>query len=232
MSHQYRWLIFFIINIKGGVSLVFLTKAIEWINHNSAFISTLSTIGLVILTFFYVIYTQKILKANQEMILEARNTRRQENMPNIIAYFDVPKVNLLNFVIENIGKSVAVNTKVKLEPIIDFQESNYLHKSYMINNELATIAPNQKLITFVDTMFNMKNQEGNFPKFKASITFHDYEGSLYNAQYILDLNAYNGLSRIEDKGIHELTKEVTEVRKELAKMIKGLQTTKSKKPQG
>jgi predicted phosphatase len=129
--------------------------ALEWLNSNASFISTLSTIGMLILTFFYVIYTQKILKVNQEMILEERNTRREENMPNVIAYFDVPKIHILNFIVENIGKSVAINTRVELLPMIDFIDENYLRESFMINNDLTTLAPNQKLKTFVDTMFVM-----------------------------------------------------------------------------
>ncbi|MGG1659430.1 hypothetical protein [Brevibacillus sp. NRS-1366] len=179
--------------------------------------SFISSVGMFALTGIYVYYTAKILKANQKMFQETEKTREQDSMPNVIAYFDQQKINQLNFVVENIGKSVAVDTFIKLEPVINFPKETYLDESNLINNTLPTIAPKQKLTTFVEMMFGMKNNEGKNPIFNAIITFHDINGKKYEMKYVLDLNMWNGTARIGDKNLHDLVKAVEEINKTLEK---------------
>ncbi|MGQ7276616.1 hypothetical protein ACT91Q_01465 [Brevibacillus thermoruber] len=180
--------------------------------------SFISSIGMFIVTLFYVVYTKKILKANQGMFEESIKARKQELMPNVIAYFDMPELNALHFVVKNIGRSVAVNTRVELEPIIDFPKKEYLSRSNLVNELIPTIAPDQKLVTFVQMMFDLKNQDGDFPKFKASIYFEDINGEKYHSQYILDVNVWKGAIRLGEKfGVHDLVEEVKGIKELLAK---------------
>ncbi|WP_134687561.1 hypothetical protein [Brevibacillus migulae] len=177
----------------------------------------ISSVGMFVLTGIYVYYTAKILNANQKMFEEAVKTREQNSMPNVIAYFDQQKLNQLNFIVENIGSSVAIDTVVKLDPIIDFPIKTYLDESNLVDSQIPTIAPKQKLITFVEMMFGMSNNEGKNPIFNALIRFHDVNGKKYEMNYILDLNVWNGTARIGNKDFHDLVRAVEKISDTLEK---------------
>lgn len=179
-------------------------------------ISIISSIGMFVLTLFYVIYTKRILKANQGMFEEAIKTRKQDLMPNVIAYFDQSKINLVNFIVENIGKTAAINTKIVLEPIIPFPTKTFLDDSNLINEVLPTIAPQQKLVCFVNTTFEIKDKA----KYLAHVTFEDTEGTKYEMKYVLDLSMWKGTARAADKDINDLVKEVEKLRQHIEKLTK------------
>lgn len=179
-------------------------------------IATGSALGSFIVTSVYVYYTKKILQANQVMTEESKKAREESSMPDVIAYFNTEGANILNFRIKNIGKTVAINTLVELEPIIPFSKDEYLTRANMVNNVITTLAPEQQLEAFVGMLFELKNTEGNFPSVKASIRFEDINGNKYERFYILDLNMYKGKAQIGNKTINDLTKEVEKLRKEIA----------------
>ncbi|MGK5512188.1 hypothetical protein ACSNN5_29340, partial [Brevibacillus formosus] len=63
---------------------------IDWINSNAGVIQSLSAIVMMFLTGFYVIFTKKILEANEGVFKETETSRKLTVMPNVIAYFDSP----------------------------------------------------------------------------------------------------------------------------------------------
>ena len=192
-----------------------LGKILEFTTNMLVWLDNISSLLMVLLTFFYVIYTQRILKANKTLVEQQEHARKEENMPNVIAYFDCPKVNVVNFVVKNIGKNSAIDTYITFEEIIGINEGDYLRASNIINNNISTIAPNQTITNFVNMMFDLKNSDGNFPKIKVNIKFHDLKGEKYENTFILDLNVYKKRVTIGSKDLGDLIKEVEKIRKTL-----------------
>lgn len=107
-------------------------------------IATGSALGSFLVTSIYVYYTKRILQANQAMSEESRLLRKEASAPNVVTYFDMSKLNQIYFYVKNIGEAPAINTRVKLTPIIDFKQEDYLFSSFMVNETIATIAPKQE----------------------------------------------------------------------------------------
>ncbi|MGK5654955.1 hypothetical protein [Brevibacillus formosus] len=195
---------------------------IDWINSNAGVIQSLSAIVMMFLTGFYVIFTKKILEANEGVFKETETSRKLTVMPNVIAYFDSPVHNILNFNIANIGANVAKNTKVELEYLNEIAKENEMKKIYILSEGISTLAPNQKLEIFFGTLLELKSEEGDFPKLNVHITFEDSERIQYKATYTLDANMYKGLARIHINNIHDLTKKFDKFESEFDKMSRDI----------
>ncbi|TQK74059.1 hypothetical protein FB479_102699 [Brevibacillus sp. AG162] len=195
---------------------------IEWINNNSGVIQSISAIVMMLLTAFYVRFTKKILEANEGVYKETETSRKLTVMPNVIAYFDTPVHNILNFNIANIGANVARNTKVELEYLNEIAKENEMRKTYILSEGISTLAPNQKLEMFFGTLLELKSKEGEFPKLNVHVTFEDNESMQYRATYTLDANMYKGVAQIHINGLHDLTKKFDKFENEFNKMSRDI----------
>ncbi|WP_127486811.1 hypothetical protein [Paenibacillus ehimensis] len=191
---------------------------IDWINSNSGIIQSISAIVMIFLTGFYVLFTKSILKANEGVYEEAEKSRELANMPNVIAYFDMPAHNVLNFNIKNIGINVAKNTHIEIEYLNEITKENELKKSYILQNGVATLAPGQKLEMFYGSLLELKSAQGDFPKINVHLVFEDSHGKQYRLSYTLDANVYKGIGTIRINGIHHLTKTFAEFQNDFSKM--------------
>jgi len=59
--------------------------------------------------------TRESAKASEKMIEEMKDARDQESAPYVVPYININK-HMIFFGIKNIGKSVAKNIKIKVEP--------------------------------------------------------------------------------------------------------------------
>jgi hypothetical protein len=193
----------------------------QWASDNSALISMINTFGMIALTGIYVIFTVLIQRANKKVVEQNDIIRKENNMPNVIVYFDMKIFNMLDLKIKNIGKTPACNIKVSLEPQNEIVNVRYLERSSLLNG-IAFLAPSQSLKTMLGTLMELENSNGDFPKYKVVINYTDSEGSKFSNEYFIDANMYKGNVQVVDKTIHDLTKEVDKTNKILEKISRNI----------
>lgn len=197
--------------IDGGIFMN------SWATQYAATISLVNTLGMILLTAVYVFFTIKIQKANMKVVEQNEIVRKENNMPVVVVYFEVNIHNILDLHMKNIGKSPAKNILVKLEPLNDIK-GNYLEEAAFIGKEVALLAPEQYLKSLVGSLTELKNAEGNYPKYKVSILYKDFENHEYEQDYMIDANMYKGTAQVIVKNVHDLTKEVQKIESHLKKM--------------
>lgn len=194
---------------------------INWIINLTIWsVENSGTVGMFILTLFVVVYSRRTLKVTQRTVEISEMNYKDAKKPDVIAYCDIENNYYLYFFVKNIGVSPALNININFETLRgDLSSTGFLDVD-MLRNEVAMLVPNQNLRCFIDGLSNLQDNEENFPKFKVELTYHDKEGESYNDWYILDMNMFKGLSQVTIKGVHELTKEVHQIRKTLEKKDK------------
>lgn len=179
------------------------------------FIEYSGSLGMFILTLFVVMYAKKTLKLNQEIVEQEKQNIIENKRPEVIAYFDVGEKSELYFLIKNIGKSPAINTKINmvLEKGNAFTDSLKLY--YPIKKGIATLAPNQELKTFFAMTYEVKDSQGEFPVYTALISYEDREQRHYHEEFTLDTNMFKGKIRLGVKDMNDLVKVVEKIEKKL-----------------
>lgn len=190
----------------------------QWAVHYEAIINLFNTLSMISLTAIYVYFTIKIQRANSKVVEQNEITRKENNMPVIIVYFDMTIFNILDIKIKNIGKSPAKNIMVKLEPFNEIVNVQYLNKASFIDKKIALLAPDQSLKTMVGTLMEIKNSKGDYPIYRINIVFEDLYGNDYSSEYIIDSNMYKGNVQVIDKNLHDLTKVTEKIESHIRKL--------------
>lgn len=175
---------------------------------------------MFILTTIYVIYTGKMMKTSNEALKQNETIFKESRKPEVIAYFDVERTNILNFFVKNIGESLAINTIIYVELIKGNLKRERFWEANILGNNIATLAPKQQLKNFVDMFFDLKDENGDFPIVKIKVEYEDEKGEIYNSSYVYDLNMYKGNSEVVNKDIHDLVKQVEKLNKSVEKLSK------------
>ncbi|WP_442600744.1 hypothetical protein [Paenibacillus sp. KN14-4R] len=190
----------------------------DWATHYASTISLINTLGMILLTAIYVYFTIKIQKANNKVVEQNEISRKENNMPFIIVYFDMTIFNLLDMHIKNIGKNPAKKILVKLESLNDTSKVKYLERASFIDKELALLAPDQSLRTTVGSLIELENSNGDYPQYRVNIVYQDLDNNNFEQDYIIDANMYKGTVQAVVKNIHDLTKEVEKIESHLSKI--------------
>lgn len=181
---------------------------ISWMNDNNGFI-------MGVLTLVYVVATWKILNANKKSVEEMVKTREEENRPYIIAYFDVNPNNIVRFVVKNIGKTMAYNVKIESDVPFEYPLGHPLKLSNIFTKPIPNMPPDFVLNPYMDTLVDIKNEDGDYPVYNIDIKYSDKDGKkTYKDRYVLDLNVHKDLFNWDIKNIHHLAKSFESFRKE------------------
>lgn len=172
---------------------------------------------MVLITIVYSIFTYKMLKSHKEMVNESQKNRELASRPEVIAYFYLKSRDLLIFKIKNIGKGLALNSTVKIDPYFD--RWTYINDTNLIDNEIKLIAPNQELETFVGQLSEIYKDNNEYPKFNVEINYESIEGMHYSSSYYIDLKDYAGCVNIVEYGIHDIATTLQEVEKQLKQKL-------------
>lgn len=176
------------------------------------FLTVVSSIGMLVITIIYVIYTRSIFIANKKMNEHTELIRKEDMKPFVIGYFDLINSNLVYFHVENIGKTPAINTDVRIEKLSGKISDNYFLSSNLINTTIHTLAPQQKISTLVDIFFDMKDENDKYPTFKVVSKYESMDQTSYTDTYYFDLNIYKGKSDVSNKGIKDIYNEIKRLR--------------------
>lgn len=104
----------------------------QWATEIAATTALISTVGMIVLTAIYVIFTILIQKANNKVVEQNEVIRKENNMPNVILFFDMKMFNILDIKIKNIGKTPACNIKITIEAQNEIVNVKYLERSSLL----------------------------------------------------------------------------------------------------
>jgi hypothetical protein len=164
--------------------------------------------------------TRDAARASASALAEMREARDQEVAPYVIAYFDVSDARYtICFVVENIGRSMAHNVRVVVEPPLQSTQIQDIDKVAFIQDGIPTLAPGQALRTIVDTTFMYLNHPDLPKAYHVTIT---YMGGLSSAVrrtvQNADLNMYQNMRPSPEPGMHHLVQEAEKLRKAIERL--------------
>lgn len=156
-------------------------------------------------------------------VREARRLREEQARPWVVVDFEPGWI--LWLTIENIGKTVATDVRMRFDPPLASTQSRpwEWEESSTFTEGIPLLPPGKKLRFFVDGITARLNDKDLPRQHDVSV---DYHGPVkrkrpLNSTYILDINHYWGSSP-PPKGIPELVDEVEKIHKELNKWTDGI----------
>jgi hypothetical protein len=199
-----------IIIIHENISAVYLNE--ESKDFIIFFVQVLSLIFLIIYvwkTWQMASATSASVKASERMLTEIKDTRDQESAPYVIPYIDIDNY-MMFFGIKNIGKTVAKDIRLHIEP--EFKSTllgDKVKELHLIKNGVSSLSPGQSIYTIFDVS-NKYFSRADFPiKYSIKIT---YEGGIRKDQreheQVLDLLVYKELIQVEEKRITDVVDEL------------------------
>lgn len=139
---------------------------------------------------------------------------KEDSRPYI--FIDLERTNhgLLDLEISNTGKSAATNINVKFTPNIAIYE----HEKTKINSfkflkNLKFLASDKNFSFFFGSIIGGKTKICR--EFSVEISYEDVEGSKYTSKQVIDPRDFLGLVSLNRKTIHEASKTLEEIKKEL-----------------
>lgn len=164
--------------------------------------------GMIVLTYFYVIFTWEMLQR-----IETQNYL--EKRPYIIVDF-LTERRVLKIYVENIGKTPAKNVKVELQPdILTFQNKSL--NQTLFDNPVQFFPPGKKVETAIDFK-NKFFKEVKDRNYQIKIFYEDVATTKEFIEVIdIDLDHLEQENDIITKTTHDLVISIDKLTKEIKK---------------
>lgn len=165
----------------------------------------------------------------RKQVGEARRLREEQARPWVVVDFEPGWI--LWLTIENIGKTVATNVKVRFEPPLASTQKRpwEWEESSAFTQGIPLLPPNKKLRFFFDSITVRLNDDVLPKHYDVSVEYH---GPIKRKKplvstYRLDISHYWGMSP-PPKGLPEVVKTLEEIQKEMHKWTDGISGIKAK----
>ncbi|WP_146046301.1 hypothetical protein [Streptomyces cahuitamycinicus] len=182
--------------------------------------SAAATVATAVLTLFTVaIAVAAALYARQQVTL-ARQLREDQAQPFVVVDFaDNPVWNkAIDFVVENMGQTLAKNVKIKVDPPFQttMDDSGHaLGSSPLLTQAIPSLPPGKRIIALFDVSHD-RHAAGLPMKYTATVEFEDAHGKPQEPlTYILDLSIRYSLLSITEYRTHDAAKALREISKTL-----------------
>lgn len=176
-------------------------------------VQVLTLIALVI----YVIKTWEMASAtkqaaevSRQTLEEMKESRDQEVAPYVVVHFELPfGKRWIYLVVKNIGKSIAEDIRVEFTPPLRNTEGEKISNLAMIQHGIPSLPPNAEVRTFFDTTLEYFKHAELPLAYDVKVS---YAGGINATKRIsdqvIDLSAHKGRIWVDEKGMHELVREV------------------------
>jgi len=162
--------------------------------------------------------TENSVKVSKLTLQEMKENRDHEISHYVVAYFEFEN-QMINLVVENVGKGLAKNVKIEFEPKL----VNSINKDIndipindipFIKEGIASMPHKYKVKTFFDSSVGYYGGKKFPDKYKAKITyFGGLNKTKKTTEHILDIGSHYNLLVHENKGFNEVVKELHEISK-------------------
>lgn len=173
--------------------------------------------------------TFKMAKSTKQSVDEMKLAREEANSAEVIAYFEVD-AHRMYFVIENVGKTIAENVKIEVNPELKDSKG----RKYTNLKEISYLPPNYKIKTFFDMTHAHYTEFKKYLNVKFIITYNniysktmkrEYETDL---DYLKDINYLHSESETIEMSLYKIRKEFHETNNKLDGIKKEFNNTNSK----
>ena len=191
---------------------------IELITNNLIPISNFAMTDATVVMAFY----------SKKSIDEMKISRKEANKANIVFYVEQREFNL-NFIIKNIGNTMAKEVKIRSTPEFKHDADGEFNFDSIFKNVIPSFPPGFEIrFSYKDTV-NLLNEEENLI-YNIAISFKDIYGETIEEEFIIDFNYLKGLfmrfPNDVDTSLHNINNNIIELKKEntrnMDKLIKNL----------
>ena len=189
-------------------------------------IQLLSLIALVV----YVIKTAEVAqgtwKSAQAMdrsVAEMVEDRDQQIAPYVVVFFDHQTDSpIFDLVIKNTGRTAARDVEVTFEPPLQTSLKNYdIEQLAFIHQVIPTLPPEYEIRASVDVIDNALKSVTLSKQYCVKVTYSGgIKAEKREAEYILDLNIFNGILETHTRSLTDLTKAVEKISDKLDELAK------------
>lgn len=156
-------------------------------------------------------------------VKEARELREEQNRPFVVVDFDVEGGYLVHLQVENMGTSLARDVRIEIDPPLESAIEIEISKLKMLNDGIATLAPGKKYRAFFDMSFRRNEDRPDLPmNYTARVRYSDERRKRsFDETLNLDLDQYMEIRTVTRRGLHDIHKQLEQLRKILEKWTSG-----------
>jgi hypothetical protein len=156
-------------------------------------------------------------------VKEARELREEQNRPFVVVDFDVEGGYLVHLQVENMGTSLARDVQIDIDPPLESAIEIEIGKLKMLNEGIATLAPGKRYRAFFDMSFRRNEERPDLPmNYTARVRYSDDRRKRsFDEVLNLDLDQYMHINTVTRHDLHDIHKQLEQLRKVLEKWTSG-----------
>lgn len=164
--------------------------------------SAISNFAMAIATVLMAYYSKRSID-------EMKISRKEENKANIVFYVEQKEFNL-NFIIKNIGKTIAKDVKIRSNPEFKHDDTDEFNFDSIFKNTIPSFPPGFEIkVSFNDTFYvlNEKNLQ-----YSINISFKDIYNNINQEEFVIDFSYLKGLFKRTpndmDSSLHNINRNI------------------------
>jgi hypothetical protein len=158
-------------------------------------------------------------------IREMRSATEESNRAYIVVYYEVPRPNIVQLVVENMGNSLAKDVKFEMDPPIQVPQGGSLSDTKLsdtnlsdtnlFKNGIPNLPPKSRISIYVGSFPGDENRK--IYESTVQVIYNGWKKSPYKETYHLSLDHYARVRRLKELTIHDLAKSFDEFAKQMKK---------------
>lgn len=190
-----------------------------------------ATVAAFVVAVVAAMYAKRQWKSQQIAVSEARERedrlREEQARPFVVVDFEPSPVwgNIINLVVENVGKTLAKNVRFEFDPPLQSSMSGQgydVASSVLLTQGIPAMPPGKR----VTALFDMSHDRiaADLPMtYRVTVRSDDSaDRSQEPLEYVLDLSFRYGLRRVEAKTVHDVAKTLKEIEKQVSRWTQHL----------
>lgn len=170
--------------------------------------SAISNFAMAMATVIMAVYSKKSID-------EMKISRIESNKANIVFYVEL-KERHLNFLIKNIGNTMAYDVKIRSTPEFRYDKTGQYNYDSIFKNTIPSMPPGFEInVSFNDTLYVLTEEENL--SYTINISFTDIYGKEENETFIVDFSYLKGLfPKIPndiDSSLHNINNNLEKINK-------------------
>jgi hypothetical protein len=195
--------------------LLLLDWLVDWVSAER--VVALATMGQLVVLIVAALYARA-------QVREARELRKDEARPYVVVDFEPDWVPFVNLVVANLGRTMARNVRIEVDP--PFDSSVYrsgpvpLARFKLFSEGIPSLAPGKRIVLLFDQMYDRAELE--LPdSYRVRLAYEWDGGEPLREELRLDLDLYRPLRRVTPETIHDVSKTLTKIGRQLEKWSAG-----------
>lgn len=193
---------------------------LEFLNRNSGAFNVLFTAVVAIATVVYAILTWRLVSETIQM-------RQVQTDPTVSITIEPREewINLIDLVIQNIGKGPAHDIRFELQGDFEYKTGKFLSELNLMREGLQYLAPNQTFRFFLTSMVESPESKLDH-SFAVRVSYLDGSGRPYYAEYKIRFSEWKGLSRLGEPPLHKMARSIDKIRQDIEHLATGFNRMK------